>query len=115
MNLILNGDEPLIGYKRGSSQFASSGGWEFTYYPQSGDSASIRTRVNCHRSAASRDCVSVSILPQAIRSFLLGRTPDKLADGSNRTCLLSRRAGQLRSSCQFQTDCSVSSVSRIFS
>jgi hypothetical protein len=43
--------------KRGTSQFASTGGWEFAYYPRSGDSASIKACASCHRSAASKDYV----------------------------------------------------------
>jgi cytochrome P460 len=43
--------------KRGTPQFASTGGWEFTYYPRSGDSASIQACATCHRSAAAKDYV----------------------------------------------------------
>jgi|HubBroStandDraft_6_1064221.scaffolds.fasta_scaffold06013_6 hypothetical protein len=43
--------------KRGTPQFASTGGWEFTYYPRSGDSASIQACATCHRSAAPKDYV----------------------------------------------------------
>jgi hypothetical protein len=43
--------------KRSTPQFASTGGWEFAYYPQSGDSASIQGCATCHRSAASKDYV----------------------------------------------------------
>ena len=43
--------------KRGTPQFASTGGWEFAYYPQSGDSASIQACATCHRSAASKDYI----------------------------------------------------------
>jgi hypothetical protein len=43
--------------KRGTRQFASTGGWEFAYYPRSGDSASIQACATCHRSAASKDFV----------------------------------------------------------
>jgi hypothetical protein len=43
--------------KRGTLQFASTGGWEFAYYPQSGDSAGIQGCAMCHRSAASKDYV----------------------------------------------------------
>lgn len=43
--------------KRGTPQFASTGGWEFTYYPRSGDSASIQGCATCHRSAAAKDYV----------------------------------------------------------
>lgn len=38
--------------KRGTPQFAGSGGWEFAYYPRSRDAASIATCVTCHRSAS---------------------------------------------------------------
>jgi hypothetical protein len=43
--------------KRGTPQFASTGGWEFAYYPRSGDSASSQACATCHRSAASKDYV----------------------------------------------------------
>jgi hypothetical protein len=43
--------------KRGTRQFASTGGWEFAYYPRSGDSVSIQACATCHRSAASKDYV----------------------------------------------------------
>ena len=43
--------------KRGTPQFASTGGWEFAYYPQSDNSASIQACAACHRSAASKDYV----------------------------------------------------------
>jgi hypothetical protein len=43
--------------KRGSPQFASTGGWEFAYYPRSGSSASIQACATCHRSVASKDYV----------------------------------------------------------
>jgi mono/diheme cytochrome c family protein len=43
--------------KRGTRQFASTGGWEFAYYPESGESASIQACATCHRSAASKDYV----------------------------------------------------------
>jgi|ERR1700723_175227 Cytochrome P460 len=43
--------------KRGTPQFAGTGGWEFTYYPRSGDSASIQACANCHRLAASNGYV----------------------------------------------------------
>jgi Cytochrome P460 len=43
--------------KRGAPQFASTGGWEFAYYPRSGDSASIQACATCHRSAASKDYI----------------------------------------------------------
>lgn len=43
--------------KRGTPQFASTGGWEFAYYPKSGDSASIQACATCHRSVASKDYV----------------------------------------------------------
>ena len=38
--------------KIGLPQFASTGGWEFAYYPRSGDSASIQACATCHRSAS---------------------------------------------------------------
>jgi Cytochrome P460 len=43
--------------KRGASQFTSSGGWEFAYYPRFGESASIQACATCHRSAGSTDYV----------------------------------------------------------
>jgi hypothetical protein len=43
--------------KRGTPQFASTGGWEFSYYPRSADSASLQACANCHSSAASTDYV----------------------------------------------------------
>jgi hypothetical protein len=43
--------------KRGTPQFANTGGWEFAYYPRSSDSASIQGCATCHRSAASTDYV----------------------------------------------------------
>jgi hypothetical protein len=43
--------------KRGTPPFATTGGWEFAYYPRSGDSASIHACATCHRSAASKDYV----------------------------------------------------------
>jgi mono/diheme cytochrome c family protein len=43
--------------KRGTSQFASTGGWEFAYYPRAGDSASLKACATCHRSAASKGYV----------------------------------------------------------
>jgi Cytochrome P460 len=43
--------------KRDTPQFSSSGGWEFAYYPKSGDSAGIEACAICHRSAASKDYV----------------------------------------------------------
>ena len=43
--------------KRNTAQFASTGGWEFAYYPRSGDSASIQGCATCHRSVASKDYV----------------------------------------------------------
>ena len=42
---------------RGTPQFASTGGWEFAYYPRSSNSASIQACATCHRSAASKDYV----------------------------------------------------------
>jgi hypothetical protein len=43
--------------KRGTPQFAGTGGWEFAYYPRSGDSANIQARAACHRLATSKDYV----------------------------------------------------------
>lgn len=43
--------------KRSTPQFVSTGGWEFAYYPRSGDSAGIQACATCHRSAASKDYV----------------------------------------------------------
>jgi Cytochrome P460 len=43
--------------KRNTAQFASTGGWEFAYYPRSGDSESIQGCATCHRSVASNDYV----------------------------------------------------------
>jgi hypothetical protein len=43
--------------KRGTPQFASTGGWEFAYYPRSGDSQGLKACATCHRSAASKDYV----------------------------------------------------------
>jgi hypothetical protein len=43
--------------KRGTPQFANTGGWEFAYYPRSGDSASLKACADCHRSAASKDYI----------------------------------------------------------
>jgi hypothetical protein len=43
--------------KRGTAQFASTGGWEFVYYPRSGGSGSIQACAECHRSVASKDYV----------------------------------------------------------
>lgn len=43
--------------KRSTPQFASTGGWEFAYYPRSGDSASVQACATCHRSAESKDYV----------------------------------------------------------
>jgi hypothetical protein len=43
--------------KRGTPPFASTGGWEFDYYPRSGDSASVQGCADCHRSAAKSDYV----------------------------------------------------------
>ena len=43
--------------KRGKPQFASTGGWEFAYYPRPDDFASTRDCVNCHRSVAPKDYV----------------------------------------------------------
>jgi hypothetical protein len=43
--------------KRGTPEFAGTGGWEFAYYPRSGDSASIPACATCHRSVASKDYV----------------------------------------------------------
>jgi hypothetical protein len=43
--------------KRGTPQFSKNGGWEFAYYPRSGDPASIQACATCHRSAESKDYV----------------------------------------------------------
>jgi len=43
--------------KRGTPQFASTGGWEFAYYPRSGDSTSVQACATCHRSAEPQDYV----------------------------------------------------------
>jgi Cytochrome P460 len=43
--------------KRSTPQFASTGGWEFAYYPRSRDSASVQACATCHRSAATKDYV----------------------------------------------------------
>jgi hypothetical protein len=43
--------------KRATPQFASTGGWEFAYYPRSGDSASTQGCSGCHQGAASTDYV----------------------------------------------------------
>jgi hypothetical protein len=43
--------------KRGTPQFAATGGWEFAYYPRSGDSASTLACSDCHQGAASTDYV----------------------------------------------------------
>jgi len=43
--------------KRGTPQFAGTGGWEFAYYPRSGDSASTLGCSGCHQGAASTDYV----------------------------------------------------------
>lgn len=44
--------------KRGTPQFAKTDGWEFVYYPQSGDSRGTHEHcAGCHQSAASMDWV----------------------------------------------------------
>jgi Cytochrome P460 len=43
--------------KRSEPKFASTGGWEFSYYPRSDDTASMQECGNCHRAVASRDYV----------------------------------------------------------
>jgi hypothetical protein len=43
--------------QRATPQFASTGGWEFAYYPRSGDSASTQGCSGCHQGAASTDYV----------------------------------------------------------
>ncbi len=43
--------------KRSEPKFASSGGWEFSYYPQSTEPASADGCVNCHVAAASTDYI----------------------------------------------------------
>lgn len=43
--------------KRGTPQFAKTGGWEFIYYPQSGDSGTQEHCAGCHQTAASTDYV----------------------------------------------------------
>jgi|HubBroStandDraft_5_1064220.scaffolds.fasta_scaffold15972_2 hypothetical protein len=43
--------------KRSEPKFASSGGWEFSYYPQSSEPASADGCVNCHVAAASTDYI----------------------------------------------------------
>ena len=43
--------------KRGTPQFSRTGGWEFAYYPGSGESASIQACASCHRTVASKDYV----------------------------------------------------------
>ena len=43
--------------KRSGPKFSGTGGWEFSYYPRSGDTASIQACGNCHRSVADRDYV----------------------------------------------------------
>lgn len=44
--------------KRGTPQFARTGGWEFIYYPQSGDSGRTQEHcAECHQTAASTDYV----------------------------------------------------------
>jgi hypothetical protein len=52
---------PVVGVafmiKRGEPKFANTGGWEFSYYPRSDDTAGIQECGNCHRSVASRDYV----------------------------------------------------------
>jgi len=43
--------------KRNTTEFASTGGWEFAYYPRSGDAASIQGCATCHRSVAANDYI----------------------------------------------------------
>jgi Cytochrome P460 len=43
--------------KRSEPKFASTGGWEFSYYPRSDAAASMQECGNCHRAVASRDYV----------------------------------------------------------
>ena len=44
--------------KRGTSGFAKTGGWEFVFYPRSGDSRRTQEAcAGCHRAAASTDYV----------------------------------------------------------
>jgi hypothetical protein len=44
--------------KRGTPQFTKSGGWEFVFYPRSGDSRRTQEAcAGCHRAAASTDYV----------------------------------------------------------
>ena len=56
--------------KRGTPQLASTGGWEFAYYPRSGDSASIQGCATCHRSAESKDSFG-----QVQLTWLMSRGP----------------------------------------
>jgi hypothetical protein len=59
--LLFSETGPVVGVafmtKRGGDEFASTGGWEFSYYPRSDDAASIQECGNCHRSVGSRDYV----------------------------------------------------------
>lgn len=43
--------------KRSAPNFAATGGWEFSYYPQSGETTSIQQCGNCHTAVADRDYV----------------------------------------------------------
>jgi hypothetical protein len=43
--------------KRSEPKFASTDGWEFSYYPRSDDTASMQECGNCHRAVARRDYV----------------------------------------------------------
>jgi hypothetical protein len=56
---LMNSPQGAVAFmiKRGTPQFASTGGWVFAYYPRSGDSASIQACATCHRSAAPKDYV----------------------------------------------------------
>jgi hypothetical protein len=63
--------------KRGTPQFAGTGGWEFAYYPRSGDTGSIQACAACHRAVASKDYVFGQYPSSAIRCVLLRHTPDK--------------------------------------
>ena len=55
-----NGDAEGVAFmiKRGTPQFAKTDGWEFIYYPQSGDSGRTQEHcAECHQAAASTDYV----------------------------------------------------------
>jgi len=44
--------------KRGTRQFAESGGWEFRYFPKSGDAAGAqRSCASCHHQAVQKDYI----------------------------------------------------------